>query len=260
MMIEKPYIVASFYLFTPFQSPMDFKQALLNKFVESNCKGTVILAHEGINGSIAGHQDDIHVMMDAIRALPGCEALHFLINYHDKNPFMRSKVKIRKEIVTIGDVSVDPTTGVGTYLNPEEWNALLMEEDVVVIDTRNKYEVELGTFKGAIDPKTINFRDFPDYVDKVLKQHKDKKIAMCCTGGIRCEKSTAYLLQQGFKDVYHLKGGILTYLETMPKETSLWEGSCFVFDDRVAVDADLNALPDGSIDKEWKNKYREKEI
>jgi len=118
----------------------------------------------------------------------------------------------------------------------------------------------LGTFKGAIDPKTINFRDFPDYVDKVLKQHKDKKIAMCCTGGIRCEKSTAYLLQQGFKDVYHLKGGILTYLETMPKETSLWEGSCFVFDDRVAVDADLNALPDGSIDKEWKNKYREKEI
>jgi UPF0176 protein len=192
-----------------------------------------------------------------LRAQPGLESLRFLINTHASNPFAKAKVKLRKEIVTIGDMSINPLDTVGTYLSPDEWNALLAKDDVIVIDTRNEYEIMLGTFKGAISPKTVNFRDFPEYVEKELKQHKAKKIAMFCTGGIRCEKSTAYLKQLGFPEVYHLNGGILTYLETIPKDQSLWEGTCFVFDDRVAVDHDLNALPDGSIDKEWKHNYKD---
>lgn len=254
--MSKPFIVASFYKFTSMPFCDALKPLILKAFADNDVKGTVILAHEGVNGSIAGLVENVQAMMAFLRTIPGLSDLHFLINTHDKNPFAKAKVKIRKEIVTIGDSSVSPLDTVGTYLNPEEWNALLQEEDVLVIDTRNEYEILLGTFKGAISPKTVNFRDFPEYVEHVLKQHKDKKIAMFCTGGIRCEKSTALLKNEGFDNVYHLKGGILTYLEKMPKEQSLWEGSCFVFDDRVAVDSDLNALPEGSVDKEWKHLHR----
>lgn len=166
---------------------------------------------------------------------------------------------MRKEIVSFGVDGIDAATQAGTYVTPEEWNELIQDPEVLTIDTRNDYEVSLGTFKGAINPKTLNFRDFPDYVQNNLMQQKDKKIAMFCTGGIRCEKSTAYLKKLGFGQVYHLEGGILNYLETI-KEDSLWEGSCFVFDNRVAVNSQLEPLEEGTVDLEWKNKCRQQAL
>ncbi|KZX83117.1 hypothetical protein A3717_34925, partial [Alcanivorax sp. HI0013] len=156
------------------------------------------------------------------------------------HPFLRTKVKLKKEIVTMGVEGIDPNRTVGTYLSPQEWNAVISDPETLLIDTRNDYEVEVGTFKGAINPETRTFREFPEYVKETLDPARHKKVAMFCTGGIRCEKSTAYLKEQGFEEVYHLKGGILKYLEEMPKEESLWEGECFVFDERVTVDHDLN--------------------
>lgn len=250
------FTVASFYQFIQLTDCEALRLNILKAFQESGAKGTVILAEEGMNGSISGTEDQLQSMKNLLNHIVAPKELRFLINKHIKNPFEKAKVKLRKEIVTMGIPQVNPNQMVGTYLTPEEWNTLLQEDNVMVIDVRNGYEIELGTFHKAIDPKTANFRDFPTYVESELMAHKDKKIAMCCTGGIRCEKSTAYLKSLGFPNVYHLKGGILTYLEEIPKEQSLWEGSCFVFDDRVAVDHDLNALPDGTIDKEWKNKKR----
>jgi UPF0176 protein len=202
-------------------------------------KGTLLLAREGINGTIAGSPDDIHAILHFLRTDPTFEGkfadLEHKESYADEHPFYRMKVKLKKEIVTMGVPSVNPNNTVGTYVKPEDWNALISDPDVILLDTRNDYEVHIGTFKGAIDPKTTTFREFPKYVAKNLDKTKHKKVAMFCTGGIRCEKASSYMLEQGFDEVYHLQGGILKYLETVPQELSMWQGECFVFDQRVAV-------------------------
>ncbi|KTD64530.1 oxygen-dependent tRNA uridine(34) hydroxylase TrhO [Legionella spiritensis] len=256
-----PYIVASFYKFTPLPDYELLRQPLLDGMIQCHIKGTLILASEGINGSFCGTRENI----DRYKALlgnvqPAFSNIRFIENDNDSNPFDKSKVKLRKEIVSMGVEGVDTVENTGVHVKPEEWNKLISEEDVLVIDTRNDYEIELGTFKGATNPKTINFRDFPEYVRTHLMGEKTKKIAMCCTGGVRCEKSTAYLKQLGFENVYQLDGGILSYLESMPEEQSLWVGSCFVFDNRVAVDNQLNRLSSGTVDLEWKNKFRVKQF
>jgi len=202
-------------------------------------KGTLLLAAEGINGTIAGPQTGIDTVLAFLAAQPGLENISHKESYSDENPFHRTKVKLKKEIVTMGVEGIDPNQVVGTYVKPQDWNALISDPEVLLVDTRNDYEVEIGTFKGALNPDTETFREFPDYVAKNLDKNKHKKVAMYCTGGIRCEKSTAYLKEQGFEEVYHLEGGILKYLEEVPKEETLWEGECFVFDGRVAVNHNL---------------------
>ncbi len=202
-------------------------------------KGTILLATEGINGTIAGLPDDIHAFLNFLRTdaqFNGAFAdLDHKESFADEHPFYRMKVKLKKEIVTLGVAGVSPTNKVGTYVKPEDWNALISRDDVILIDTRNDYEVDIGTFKGAIDPKTTTFREFPEYVAKNLDKTKHKKVAMFCTGGIRCEKASSYMMDQGFDEVFHLQGGILKYLEEIPEAESLWQGECFVFDQRVAV-------------------------
>lgn len=252
------YVVAAFYKFTPFSDYELMKESLLALMKSKEIKGTIILASEGINGTICGESTNLTFFIDHLKQYPGLDDLTCKISYSEYNPFDKSKVKLRKEIVTLGIPGVDPHAIHGTHVNPEEWNTLISDPNVLVIDTRNDYEVKLGTFKRAINPETENFRDFPDYVEKNLSVHKDKKIAMFCTGGIRCEKSTAYLKKMGFDQVFQLNGGILNYLETMPQEESLWEGTCFVFDNRVAVDSNLDGMELGTIDLEWKNKNKNK--
>ncbi|WP_133129572.1 rhodanese-related sulfurtransferase [Legionella yabuuchiae] len=232
----KPYVIASFYKFTPLENYESLKEPLLTLMNDHNLLGTVILAHEGINGSISGAREEIIYFYEYLRTLPQLSDLTFKETYDDFMPFAKAKVKFRKEIVTLGVEGVDPLTNPGQHVSPEEWNTIIADPEVMVIDTRNDYEVGLGTFKNAINPKTEHFRDFPEYVDKHLMDKKDKKIAMFCTGGIRCEKSTAYLKNLGFEKVYQLDGGILNYLEQIPEEQSLWQGTCFVFDDRIAIE------------------------
>ncbi len=251
-----PYLIANFYRFVDLPEYSEMKEPLLKSMTDYGIKGTIILAHEGINSSISGVETDVSDFLSFLTNFHPFKNLRIQKTYGPINPFSKAKVKLRKEIVTLGVEGVNPIKSSGKHLSPHEWNNLLRDPDVVVIDTRNDYEIKLGTFKGAINPKTENFRDFPRYVQQFLLKKKNKKIAMHCTGGIRCEKSTAYLQQLGFKDVYQLEGGILAYLEAIPQEDSLWEGSCFVFDDRVAVDKELCSLKQGSIDKEWKNKHR----
>ncbi|MGL5742711.1 MAG: rhodanese-related sulfurtransferase [Legionella sp.] len=238
----KEIIIAAFYKFVSIENFETLREPLLEKMHELNIKGTIILAAEGINGSFGGARAQMDLFYQLIRQDERFADLNFKETSDSENPFEKSKVKLRKEIVTMGIKNVDPLQTVGTYLSPEEWNALIQDPDVVLIDTRNDYEFELGTFKNAINPNTENFRDFPEYVEKNLLDKKDKKIAMFCTGGIRCEKSTAYLKDLGFEKVYHLHDGILNYIEKMPKEQSLWEGQCFVFDNRVAVDGELKRV------------------
>lgn len=229
------YTIASFYKFVPLDDFENMKVPLLTAMKENRILGTLILASEGINGSFAGQHDGVLALCSYLRQDPRLADLFFRERYADFMPFEKAKVKFRKEIVTLGINGIDPQTSTGQRLLPQEWNNLIKDPEVVLVDTRNTYEVELGTFKNAIDPKTENFRDFPEFVEEHLKDKKDKKIAMFCTGGIRCEKSTAYLKQLGFKDVYQLEGGILNYMESIPKEESLWEGACFVFDERIAI-------------------------
>ncbi|WP_339113687.1 rhodanese-related sulfurtransferase [Thioclava sp. GXIMD2076] len=229
------YIVAALYHFTRFDDLAAIRGPLLALAQEAGVKGTLLLAHEGINGTIAGPREGIDAVLAHVRALPGCAGLDWKESTAEDEPFLRMKVKLKKEIVTMGQPDVDPTASVGNYCTPEEWNELIQAPDVVVIDTRNDYEVDIGTFKGAVDPKTKTFRDFPKWWEENRERFHNKRVAMFCTGGIRCEKSTNYLIGQGVEDVYHLKGGILKYLEEMPKEESLWEGDCFVFDGRVAL-------------------------
>jgi UPF0176 protein len=207
---------------------------------DNDVRGTLLLADEGINGTISGPRAGVDTVLGWLKQDERLAALEHKESFHDEHPFLRTKVKLKKEIVTMGVEGIDPTRTVGTYLSPEEWNTVISDPDTVLIDTRNDYEVEVGTFKGAINPETRTFREFPEYVKETLDPARHKKVAMFCTGGIRCEKSTAYLKEQGFEEVYHLKGGILKYLEEMPKEDSLWGGECFVFDERVTVDHDLN--------------------
>lgn len=229
------FVVAAFYHFTRFEEPTILRSQLQQNFNTLEVKGSILLAHEGLNGTIAGPRGEIAQALSHLRRLPGCAALAHKESHADHNPFLRMKIKLKKEIVTMGKPHVDPLEAVGTYIEPKDWNAFLQQDDVVAIDTRNTYEVELGRFRGAIDPKTASFGEFPDWWEKNKARFKGKRVAMYCTGGIRCEKSTNYLLGEGVKDVYHLRGGILKYLEAIPEEESAWEGECFVFDARVSV-------------------------
>lgn len=239
--MRKPFDIYAFYKFINVPHYETYREPLLAAMREFNILGTILLAEEGINGTIAGLTEHIETFWQVLTAYAEFKDLQYKLSHDDLNPFDKAKVKLRKEIVTLG-INVNPLAEVGEYVKPEAWNALIQDPDVLVIDTRNTYEIDSGTFKGAINPKTRNFRDFPEYVNTHLLDKKDKKIAMFCTGGIRCEKSTAYLRQQGFKQVYHLEGGILNYLETIPEQHSLWEGGCFVFDNRIAVDGQLNKI------------------
>jgi len=233
------YIVCALYKFVTLENYEAMRQPLLDAMLENHIKGTLLLAAEGINGTISGPREGIDNLLAYLNADVRINPVSSKESLHDDAPFYRTKVKLKKEIVTLGVEGIDPLKTVGTYVKPQEWNALISDPDVTVIDTRNDYEIEIGTFKHAIDPKTQTFREFPEYVKEHLDPLKNKKVAMFCTGGIRCEKSTAYLKEQGFDEVYHLEGGILQYLEDVPKEESLWEGDCFVFDNRVAVNHDL---------------------
>ena len=228
------YLIATFYKFVTI-SNLEAIRAQILTWCQQQIKGTIILAEEGINGTIAGSSDAIANIMTALRSLPGLADLESKESTSEKLPFARLKVKIKPEIVTLGLPAVNPTQQVGTYVEPQDWNQIISDPEVMVIDTRNDYEVEIGTFQQAKNPSTESFRDFPKYVAQNLDPQQHSKVAMFCTGGIRCEKASSYLLSQGFKEVYHLKGGILKYLENVSPQESLWEGECFVFDERVAV-------------------------
>lgn len=205
--------------------------------------GTLLLANEGINGTIAGSRAGIDAVINHIREIPGLEELDWKESYSFRMPFKRMRVRLKREIVTMGVEGIDPKKTVGTYVAPEDWNALISAPDVIVVDTRNDYEVAIGTFEGAVNPRTQTFREFPSWVDDALSKDNRPKVAMFCTGGIRCEKSTALLKEKGFEEVYHLKGGILKYLEQVPAEQSKWQGECFVFDERVSVGHGLEPGP-----------------
>ncbi|PPB79672.1 UPF0176 protein [Albidovulum inexpectatum] len=229
------FTVAALYHFTQFTDPEALRQPLLKLARQMGVRGTILLANEGINGTIAGSRVGIDAVLAHIRSLPGCAELEWKESHADTMPFGRMKVRIKREIVTLGMPDVDPRRAVGTHVAPEDWNALISAPDVVVIDTRNDYEVAIGTFEGAVNPGTRRFRDFPAWWRENAARFSNHRVAMFCTGGIRCEKATSYLLQEGASEVFHLKGGILKYLESVPEEASLWRGECFVFDDRVAV-------------------------
>jgi UPF0176 protein len=236
-------IVATFYKFVPLSDFAVRREPLLEFCQRQAIKGTILLAPEGINGTIVGTRRGINAVLAFLRSDPLLADLEHKEACTKSSPFGRMKVKLKKEIVTLGLPEVDPNQQVGNYVEPQKWNELITNSEVVVIDTRNQYEVDIGTFKGAIAPKTRSFREFPDYVVNKLNPQQHKKVAMFCTGGIRCEKASSFLLSQGFQEVYHLKGGILKYLEEVPPEESLWQGECFVFDERVAV---KHGLAEGS--------------
>lgn len=231
--------VAAFYKFVPLDNIADLQAEILQVCNEAGLLGTILLATEGINGTIAGPAGGVAELFRHLHEYPGLENLDKKTSYCNRNPFYRMKVRLKKEIVTLGVEGIDPREDVGEYIAPERWNDLISQPNVRLIDTRNEYEVNLGTFAGAENPGTQSFRDFPDWVDEHLPADKDQPVAMFCTGGIRCEKSTAFLKKKGYKNVYHLKGGILNYLEKVPTNESLWQGDCFVFDNRVSVDHDL---------------------
>ncbi len=232
-------VVAALYKFVKLPDYQQLASRLKEHCDRLGLKGTLLLAEEGINGTVSGTREGIDGLLAFLAAEGRFENLSHKESLYDEQPFYRMKVKLKKEIVTMGVKGIDPQKIVGTYVKPRDWNALISDPDVVVIDTRNSYEYDIGTFERAIDPKTETFREFPAYVAENLDPAKHKKVAMFCTGGIRCEKSTAYLKEQGFEEVYHLEGGILKYLEEVPEEQSLWRGECFVFDNRVAVNHKL---------------------
>ena len=235
----RPVTVAALYRFARFPDPAALRAPLLTMCKEHAIKGTLLLAREGINGTVAGSAEAIAVLIDYLRTLPHCAELDAKFSCADEMPFHRMKVRLKAEIVTMGQPDIDPLESVGHYVDPSDWNVLISDPDVVLIDTRNDYEVAIGTFQGATDPKTVSFRDFPAWFreqrEALLGQGRQPKVAMFCTGGIRCEKSTAFLKSEGVDEVFHLKGGILKYLEQVPAEQSLWQGECFVFDERVSV-------------------------
>ncbi|MGF7152975.1 oxygen-dependent tRNA uridine(34) hydroxylase TrhO [Novosphingobium gossypii] len=231
--------VAALYCFTRFADPAALKAPLEGLCDANGIRGTLLLAAEGINGTIAGTPDGIAAVVAHVRGLPGCADLDVKFSDAPDMPFHRMKVRLKREIVTMGEPDIDPLASVGTYVDPQDWNALISDPGTIVIDTRNDYEVAVGTFAGAIDPQTRTFREFPqwfrDQRERLLGEGTKPRVAMFCTGGIRCEKSTAFLKQEGVEEVFHLKGGILKYLETVPQDESLWEGECFVFDQRVTI-------------------------
>lgn len=237
------YTITALYHFTRFDDPTALKPALLELCVSQGVKGTLLLAHEGLNGTIAGPRAGVDAVIAHLRALPGCANLEWKEATSQNAPFPRMKVRIKREIVTMGQPDVDPQARVGNYIEPKDWNDLIRDPEVAVIDTRNDYEVAIGTFDGAIDPETASFGEFPAWWEANKHRFHNKKVAMFCTGGIRCEKSTNYLLGQGVEDVFHLKGGILKYLEEVPEAQSTWQGDCFVFDARVSVGHGLREGP-----------------
>lgn len=239
-------VIAALYKFIELPDFHELRVPLLEFCLAQEIKGTLLLAREGINGTVAGSRESIDALLEYFKGDSRLADIDHKESYDESQPFYRMKVKLKKEIVTMGVDWVDPKVSVGAYVEPKDWNALISDPDVVLIDTRNNYECQIGTFKNAVNPETTSFREFPKYVADNLDPQKNKKVAMFCTGGIRCEKSTAYLKEQGFDEVYHLKGGILKYLEEVPEEQSLWQGECFVFDNRVAVD---HKLEKGSFDQ-----------
>lgn len=257
------YLTAAFYLFVDLPDYVTRRQVLLDFCERHNVKGMILLAREGINSTIAGRPEDVHAVLTYLRSDPKFSTLQHKESWSDLPPFHRMKVRLKKEIVTMGVPGISPTNMAGTYVKPADWNVLISDSDVVLIDTRNDYEVELGTFSGAIDPKIKTFSELVQWVDEAevlaVQTGKKPKVAMFCTGGIRCEKSTALLRSKGYNEVYHLEGGILKYLEEIPPEHSQWNGECFVFDDRVSVDHHLqrsgrqlchncrDPLPDGAM-------------
>ena len=234
-------VVAALYQFVELPDYRELRPALLEICASNGTQGTLLLAEEGINGTIAGTREGI----DAVRAWLDLDERFDRLEYKeslmdpDSVPFYRMKVKLKKEIVTLGLPGISPKMKVGRYVKPEDWNDLILDPETLVVDTRNSYEYEVGTFKGAVNPGTKTFREFPNWASKNLDPTKHKKVAMFCTGGIRCEKSTSYLLEQGFEEVYHLKGGVLNYFERVPPTESTWEGECFVFDERVSLNDKL---------------------
>lgn len=232
-----PIKVAALYRFVAFDAPEELQPHIQAQCAAGSIKGTILLAHEGINGTVAGKPSDIDTLISFLRDIPGCAELDVKYSHAKEMPFYRMKVRLKKEIVTLGVDGIDPKREVGTYVQPEDWNALISDPDTVLIDTRNDYEVAIGTFEGAVDPRTKSFSEFPDW----FRAHRAElaagktKFAMFCTGGIRCEKSTAFLKAEGIDEVYHLEGGILRYLENIPEAQSKWQGECFVFDERVSV-------------------------
>ncbi len=245
---EMPFTVAAMYKFVTLADHADLQAPLNDLCRAQGVMGTLLLANEGLNGTIAGSPNGVDAVIAYILADERFAGMSLKYSYTDKMPFHRMKVRLKKEIVTMGKPSVDPTNIVGEYVKPEAWNELLSDPDVILVDTRNAYEVAIGTFKGAEDPQTTSFRGFPGWVQKLKENTQGgpkPKVAMFCTGGIRCEKASAYMKSEGFEEVYHLEGGILKYLETVPREESLWEGDCFVFDQRVSVG---HRLEPGSYD------------
>jgi UPF0176 protein len=239
-MKRNKFSVAAFYKFTPLTQLEVLQVDLLNYLKNLNIKGTVLIAGEGINGTVSGSPESIEDFKVFLANNNLLSEKDFKISYSDFLPFPRLKVKLKDEIVTIGDTSVNPQQNVGTYVDPEDWNEFISQEDVLVLDTRNTYEVSIGSFKGAIQPDTTNFREFPKWVEEKANISKDTKIAMFCTGGIRCEKASSFLIEKGYSNVSHLQGGILNYLESIDEKSSLWSGECFVFDDRVALNHQLD--------------------
>jgi UPF0176 protein len=233
------YSVAVFYQFVALPDYAALREPLREFCASLYLKGTILLAPEGINGTIAGTPGAINEFTDALQSgsviTPAFDKLELKFSGAELQPFQRLKIRLKKEIVALGNPAADPTKAVGTYINPTEWNALLADPEILLIDTRNSFEVAAGTFARAINPQTTRFRDFCSFAEQNLDPVKHKKIAMFCTGGIRCEKASAYLLAQGFPEIYHLKGGILNYLETVPSTESQWQGKCFVFDERIAL-------------------------
>jgi len=243
--LQMPHVVAAFYKFVRLSDGVELRDPLLLCCSNQGVKGTILLAEEGINGTITGSRTAIDTVLAFLRADPRLADLESKESCTELLSFDRIKVRLKKEIVTLGLSEVDPSRQVGTYVSPHEWNALISDPDVTVIDVRNQFEVGIGSFDRAIDPHTKSFRQFPDYVRSHLDSNQHKKVAMFCTGGIRCEKASAFMLSEGFEEVYHLEGGILKYLEEVPDEQSLWRGECFVFDQRVAV---VQGVAEGSFE------------
>jgi UPF0176 protein len=243
--MSSPIVIAALYRFVRLDNYQSLRQPLLQFMLDRQVRGTLLLASEGINGTVAGEQAAIDALLDYLRRDDRLRGLDCKLSYDSEMPFYRSRVKLKREIVTMGIENLDPSEG-GTYVDARDWNTLIEDPGVTLIDTRNAYESAIGSFAGAIHPQTESFRDFPSYAKRHLDPARHRKIAMFCTGGIRCEKSTAYLRQQGFEEVYHLRGGILKYLEVVPEAESKWHGECFVFDNRVSVN---HALEKGSYDQ-----------
>ncbi|KAA3615077.1 MAG: rhodanese-related sulfurtransferase [Calditrichaeota bacterium] len=239
-------VVAALYKFVTLDDFEKLRKPLLKIMAKNEIKGTLLLAQEGINGTIAGTREGIDAVLRWLKSDPRLAELSHKESYDESMPFYRRKVKLKKEIVTMGQPDIDPKKSVGTYVEPKEWNELISDPQVTLIDTRNSYEVNIGTFKNAVNPETNSFRSFPKFVKEKLDPGKNKKVAMFCTGGIRCEKSTAYLKSQGFEEVFHLQGGILKYLEEVDEKDTMWQGECFVFDNRVTVN---HSLEKGSFDQ-----------